>query len=405
MFKKILTRSNYKKHNIFLIYIAIIYCCTYSSVPETIEINNIKVVGVSDEYEKYLVSLLPFKKGEQLTLNRLEKLVKKQNLIYTRRGEILIGYKLMIIPPVKYPEKRSLLLRVNPRFGFNYGGGNAYGFIGSQNRTGKGEQWELTLGKNRDGMKYEFAMGEKKYLGIDLRYDCPTQLSYDLEKHHFLKYKNYLRLKLNEDWQLQLGIGAIGEIYRNNKHFHLKNEYAEGSITVTSDFMYLMDLKGIGYFGTHETAIGKSITSPLLYCSIYTMNFFLLREHYRFSTLAQIDCGYFGLDKPSNFPVFSNTFYTYRHLNSGKSLSKSLVFEINERCRVFDHQLLFTHINYYLIVFNELSVLGASVFNTYDAAGMGFLINLSNPVKMDFCLKFGLFPRYMGVQFVARQSF
>jgi hypothetical protein len=405
MFKNILNKINYKKHRILLLCIANIYCYVYSSVPETIEINNIKVVGVTDEFEKYLVSLLPFKKGEQLTLSRLEKLVKKQNLIYMRRGEILVGYKLMIIPPVKYPEKRSLLLRVDPRFGFNYGGGNAYGFIGSQNRTGKGEQWELTLGKNRDGIRYEFAIAEKKYIGIDLRYDCPTQLSYDLMKHHFLEYKNYLRMKLSEEWQLQLGIGAIGEIYRNNKHFHLRNKYAEGSLTVTSDFVYLMDLMGIGYCGTHVTKIGKSITSPILYSYIYTLNSFLTRELRRFSTFMQIDCGYFGLDKPSILPVISNTFYIYEHLNSGKKLSKSFVFEINERFRVFDHQFLFTHINYYLIAFNELSVLGASKFNMYDVAGTGLLINLSNPVKMDFCLKFGLFPRYKGIQFVARQSF
>ena len=259
---------------------------------------------------------------------------------------------------------------------------------------------------NNDAITYEINAANRQYIGFHVQYSSPVEVSFDLQKHHFIRYDNSYRIKFNEKWQVTSSIGVWGELKKNHKRKYpgVWPPCIAESFSVASDYVFLEDLIGVGYYGNQQITFGISFGDDMKYAHFNSWNTLLVKEHFRMSTRAEVDC-MLGYHLPDVYPTMVSSFYTYTYLSEYGVFNKSLVADIQERFRLFSHPLLFTNISYYLIGFDEITFLGGNNVSSYNLLGTGILVNFSNPVKMDFVLKTGLFPKNMGITFTANRSF
>ncbi len=153
-----------------LIFFSVLFSLTFAGIwadSDTVYISKIRIVieeksYLWDDKEKIpekeggitapstVISFISFGPGDRLTVPKLEKKVK-----LAERRLLLSGYffkaQVIIVPPRKKPESRTILIKVKEGFLYRFGGGNAFAMFGKENLWGKRKQFELFLGYNLAG--------------------------------------------------------------------------------------------------------------------------------------------------------------------------------------------------------------------------------------------------------------
>lgn len=124
-----------------------------------------------------ILSFTNLKSEKIVSLDYLEKEIKETELRLKDSG-LFYNVSVEIIPPRKFPEKRSIIINVTTGFHTRFGGGNAYGVIGKVGLGGGRNQLLGYLGWNRNGVSFidENSFGLPLILGGRVYADFPAGL-------------------------------------------------------------------------------------------------------------------------------------------------------------------------------------------------------------------------------------
>lgn len=110
-----------------------------------------EVIGGSQPY--MLMNFFKFRPGDVLTEEKLNKEIEKCGLRLDDSNLFYLS-SVTVVPPRKYPDKRTVVIKVNDGYRYIWGGGSIYGFAGKRNIEGKGDSATIALGLNRAGVYY-----------------------------------------------------------------------------------------------------------------------------------------------------------------------------------------------------------------------------------------------------------
>lgn len=116
---------------------------------------------------EFIASFFKYKPGDKVELNKLEKEIDEYSLRLVESG-LFYSQQISIVPPRKYPNKRTIVVKVSDGFKYRFGGGNAYGFFGNMNLYGRGDYLLLAGGLNKVLLDYRQNAPNKTFWGNKL---------------------------------------------------------------------------------------------------------------------------------------------------------------------------------------------------------------------------------------------
>ncbi|MBN1499676.1 MAG: hypothetical protein JW982_05965 [Spirochaetes bacterium] len=100
-----------------------------------------------------IISFLSIKPGRKVKQNSLEELCRDSELRLNKSG-YFYSASVMIVPPVKNPDERTVIVTVTSGYFWRYSGGNAWGMIGKAGLFGDRASFYLFAGWNKNGFEY-----------------------------------------------------------------------------------------------------------------------------------------------------------------------------------------------------------------------------------------------------------
>lgn len=153
-----------------------------------------------DTEPAYLGTFFPWEPGDIVKTNDLEiEIIRTQQRITD--SNLFYSVKVSIVPPRRFPNKRTILIQVTDGFRLRFGGGNAYGMFGIKNLGGDGHSFMATAGFNIVEFRYrdETLSSTNFYWGLDSVYNY-------LDNNAGLQ--GYLGYRLTPDLRFSLGCGV-----------------------------------------------------------------------------------------------------------------------------------------------------------------------------------------------------
>lgn len=121
-----------------------------------------------------VLSFIDLKPGRRYSLEDLERRCREGEARLLDSG-LTYGARVMVLPPRRDPESRTVLVTVKSGFLWRFGGGNAYGTVGKAAVGGERLSVRLFAGWNRNGAEilHERAGGLPLVLGAGAFFDAP----------------------------------------------------------------------------------------------------------------------------------------------------------------------------------------------------------------------------------------
>lgn len=160
----------------------------------------------SPEFLQAFISIQP---GDELTLEKLDRVIESATL-RLKESNLFYSISISIIPPRKYPNKRTILISVTDGFVYRFGGGKSYGFFGSYNFMGMGDQFTLFGGLNKVALNYKssprlnrFRWGSfNEYNPEESQFETHQYVGY--QPHPDLWFSSGLKWDTEEFWRVSL---------------------------------------------------------------------------------------------------------------------------------------------------------------------------------------------------------
>lgn len=102
---------------------------------------------------KTLLRYFNYKPGDFVNEKDLKREVNKAGL-RLKDSNLFYLSSISIIPPKKYPNKRTIVIKVNDGHRFVFGGGAIFGLAGLRNINGRGDSAFITIGLNKANISY-----------------------------------------------------------------------------------------------------------------------------------------------------------------------------------------------------------------------------------------------------------
>ena len=100
-----------------------------------------------------IISFLDFKPGDSVSPEKLERKTKMAKYRLIECG-YFYSAEVSIVPPRKYPETRTILIKVREGFPYRFGGDSIYGYFGIDNLIGKRKSIKFFAGYNLNGILF-----------------------------------------------------------------------------------------------------------------------------------------------------------------------------------------------------------------------------------------------------------
>jgi len=115
-----------------------------------------------------IASFLDFAPGSVLTEEELDARCRASRLRLLDSG-FFFDAQITVIPPSRYPERRTVLVSVREGFTWRFGGGDGFALVGQDNAAGKRRSWRAILGWKADALSWrdELAFGLPLVLGAE----------------------------------------------------------------------------------------------------------------------------------------------------------------------------------------------------------------------------------------------
>jgi hypothetical protein len=115
-----------------------------------------------------VASFLDFAPGTVLTENELGSRCRASRLRLLDSG-FFFDAQITVIPPSRYPERRTVLVSVREGFTWRFGGGDGFALVGQDNAAGRRRSWRLILGWKADAASWrdELCLGLPLVLGAE----------------------------------------------------------------------------------------------------------------------------------------------------------------------------------------------------------------------------------------------
>ncbi len=116
-----------------------------------------------------ILSFLTFRPGDRITPEDLDAVAADAQARLATSG-FFYQAKVIVIPPRKYPKRRTVVVEVREGFRFRYGGGSLFGVFGMDNVLGLRKRFFLVAGYNVAGVEYldRLVLGAPVELGARL---------------------------------------------------------------------------------------------------------------------------------------------------------------------------------------------------------------------------------------------
>lgn len=282
-------------------------------------------------------------------LSRTQIRLEESNLFY--------GVSVSVIPPRKYPNRRTVIIKVTDGFRMRFGGGNAYGMFGIENFKGTGISF----------------IGKAGYKILEFDYSDSTPFKNDIFwginfGYYFDSFENrvnpYLGIRLTPDLSILIGTKLFDKSIYSQLQFYN---------TTTFDSLFLLKISFLGFFDSKLKIYGYSKVK--LYWKDINLGL-------------RVAAGDRGLS--SN--LFDNYFDPYNSIRSGYSLSELT----SKQYIIFKGQLRYSfpdffipplfNVNTSLFIYSDLGLVDGSF---RDAYGGGGSIYFDSPVFTGFTFCYG----------------
>jgi hypothetical protein len=154
-----------------------------------------------------IISFVCLAPGDRLAVAVLEREVKTTE---TRLFDCGYFYNISvdIVPPRRYQNRRTILIKLREGFLYRFGGDNLYAVFGVDNLWGKKKRFRLYAGYNMDGAEYidEAFAGTNIILGGGVYYKNPGLGISENNFYHMLTLSGTIGLRFHPDWILGLSV-------------------------------------------------------------------------------------------------------------------------------------------------------------------------------------------------------
>ncbi len=155
----------------FIIIIIWILVVTTNLISKEIIIRKVKVIGNTYTDKEIILLIAGIKQGDKIEEDELDSYIQKAK----QRLEITTYFfyvGVYVIPPLKYPQYRTIVIEVKEGFLYRFGGGPIYVLFGYENFNGKADSIYLYAGYNIQRIIFinKFLFNSYWYYKIDLKH-------------------------------------------------------------------------------------------------------------------------------------------------------------------------------------------------------------------------------------------
>ncbi len=321
----------------------------------------------------YLRTFFKWKPGDVIELKQLEKeVIRSQQRIVD--SNLFYSVKVSIIPPRKYPEKRSIIIQVTEGFRYRYGGGNAYGVFGINNFDGNGRSFMAKAGYNIVQFNYsESLIGNSNfYWGTNVKYEY-------LDIRGYLN--TYLGYKITPDLRMSFGTAVNCLEFDNFYLSYIPLISLNKSYSISKNNLLRTGLKG--YLSINQ------LDSELFYKKVGILNASLSLGH-NLTIALQGSGGLIESDRSErSFNLYSDDYRSIRSGYTEDELTTNSYLLGNGELR-YSFQSFFIPplltVQTSAFIFSDVGLINEEI---KDAYGLGARLYFASPVFTGFSFCYG----------------
>jgi hypothetical protein len=190
-------------------------------------------------------SFLSFSPGDEISLKNLERKVKAAEIRLMESGFFYTA-SVDIVPPLKYPESRTVIIKVKEGFFWRFGGGKIYGVFGKDNLGGKNKSFRVYAGYSCNGLylRDDSFLGSNFLLGSGIFYENNGPGASDNRMYHSVFVSLFTGYRFLPDWVLGLDTKA--------QYFNFSRRDGNNAFW---DFILNPQLRGLVYLGNPSNPV------------------------------------------------------------------------------------------------------------------------------------------------------
>ncbi len=362
----------------------------------------IRVQGVDSQVVGFVEHLLPVQVGQILTKGNLETKLASFNRRIRGRTDFFDACVAMVQPVDK---GWRILVEAHSRTFGAYGGGNAFGYFGNHNRTGRGDQWGVWAGANKAGVHGDAVAAPGVLVGGLALYETPMDRNAPDHDLGQWKIAATVRQILTPTFSIR---GESGFWVVSDPQSRLERPMPVsvfGRPSVEIDQTWAKNALGIGGLARMNAMIGQILNT--------SERFGELRLHtvWRTPTWARISLLLVGegevvLNRPSFQPALAGGFGTWQAQSTDPLLRQAVTVMALPRVSLWSRDLWFTGVDLGPTGVGEAYATQGATSHRGRIYGAGFHAGFRPPVAVDFQLLAAWEGfRFLGIRFVTTEEF
>jgi len=362
----------------------------------------IEIRGVDPLVHPFLLRLLPVRTGQVLSRTDLDARLAAFNRRLRGRTDLFETCVAMARPRA---DGWHLLVEARSRTFGSYGGGDAYGYFGNHNRTGRGDRWGAWLGSNRLGVQADAVLAPGTNLGASAVLESPAETSAPDRGLRHLRLAATARHFASPTLSLETQAGAW--------LVQAEASRLPGPVPVVlflrpaleSDQSWAREEAGIGAVLRGEATLGQDLSNSRPFAGLALHAQARSRTFRRLSLVALGEAG-LVLERPAFHPALDGGFGSWRAQAGDPALDRSLTAVLQPRLSLWSRPLWFTGLDLGILAHLEAYRCRGASLHQGLVHGAGLHLGFRPPVGVDFLLvtaREG--PRFLGTRFTTLHEF
>jgi len=362
----------------------------------------ISVHGVDPHVIPFVKFLLPLHQRQNLSQSELDAVLSGFNERIAGRTDLFESCVAMA-----QPQKGGwrVLIEARSRAFGTYGGGNAYGYFGHNNRNRVGDQWGAWIGANRIGYHQDNAMSPGRYIGGMIRIESPMEASApDHDLQHIRAAISFRQiLSTTQAWDIEAGLWAVRDPDRRLDGRTPLSPYLKPAWE--SDQTWAKERIGIGGFSRLELTSGQNLSNERTFGALSLQTVLRTSAWHRLSLLATGDAESV-VHRPAFHPALAGGFGVWHAQGSDPALAQAATASIVPHLSLWQQELWFTGLDAGIHGLLEAYATKGDTRHQGTVQGAGAHFAFRPPVGVEFLITSAWEGgRFLGVRLVTARDF
>jgi len=363
---------------------------------------DIEIRGVDPLAHPFLLHLLPVRTGQILSRSELDERLAAFNRRIRGRTDLFEACVAMAQPRA---DGWRILVEARSRTFGSYGGGNAYGYLGNHNRTGRGDRWGAWLGPNQLGLQADAVLAPGTNLGASAVLESPAETSAPDRGLRHLRLAATTRHFASPTLSFEAQAGVWLVQARASRLPGPMPTVLFLRPAMESDQSWAREEAGIGAVLRGEATLGQDLSNSRPFAGL-TLHAQARSLTFRRMSLVALGEAGLVLERPAFHPALSGAFGSWRAQASDPALDRTITAVLQPRLSLWNRPLWFTGLDLGILGHLEAYRCHGAWLHEGIVHGAGLHLGFRPPVGVDFLLVTAWEgPRFLGTRFTTLHEF